>query len=67
MRSASRSAVARAKQRATETDQPYMVCIVDHHDDRIESVEPYANAEFFVDYAFDGEVVAVIYPNGDVD
>jgi len=59
--------IAAAKRRAKETGVPYMLAIMDDCDERRVCVcrYEYAFEDEFI--AFDGEVIIVVHPDGEID
>ncbi len=61
------SDIDRALSLAKDHGQPYMVCRIDHNDDRVERIYPFSYADDPEFEAFGGEVLTVAYPDGSTD
>ena len=61
------SKLIHAKRLARQHNRPYMVYLVDHEDGRAVRIADYDYAREPEFLAFDGEVLAIIYPDGEVE
>jgi hypothetical protein len=59
--------IARARELARDTDQPYIVAEIDHEDTRLLEIHPLAYADSPEFVAFDGVVVVIAYPDGTIE
>lgn len=59
--------IATAKSKAKSTGKPYVVALIDGGESRDYRVIPEYDTRFEEFHAFDGEVMAVIYPDGNVE
>jgi len=61
------SKLIRARQLARQHNRPYMIYLVDHEEGQAVRIAEYEYALEPEFQAFDGEVLAIIYPDGEVE